>query len=282
MKDKQEIGKEMHEIARAVSKGATPYIAILQPRRTFEEMPAQHLVNHIERMIDLTSMSVSFHAIDGNPVDVAYCYLIEKAIEDNAKYALCIEEDVVIPWYGARRLLETSKEFPEAIIVGVYYIKFGGVMISELDNEGRPQPIDPTPNTGLRRNIYSCGLGCALIPLEAIYKIKERFVDVPLFCVVPEGCWGDSDIKAIGQDTWFYHLAHECGIEIICDTHVQCLHIELATGKYVAHPAVNLDDYVTKIPITEPLTLKDRERVSADYIRRMQAPEWNKGEGGEK
>jgi hypothetical protein len=35
---------------------------------------------------------------------------------------------------------------------------------------------------------------------------------------------------------------------------------------------VNLDDYVTSIPITEPLTLKDRERVSRDYINRMQLP----------
>jgi cephalosporin hydroxylase len=120
-------------------------------------------------------------------------------------------------------------------------------------------------------------LGCALIPLSVIRKIKEKFVDIPLFCIVPDRCWDDEEVKALGQDTWFYHLVAECGIEVICDTHVQCLHMELATGKYSAHPDVNLDDYLTNIPITTPLTLKDRNRVSADYLSRMQLPEYVNG-----
>jgi cephalosporin hydroxylase len=228
-------------------------------------------------MVDFTSMSVSYHAIDGNPVDVADCYLMDKAIEDKAKYALFIEEDVVVPWHGAVQLIETSQQYPDAIIVGVYYVKFSGVMLSQRDEENRWSCIDATPNTGLRRNIAGCGLGCALIPLSVIYKIKQNFPDIPLFCIVPEKCWGDEEVKGIGQDTWFYHLVKECGIEVICDTRVQCLHIELATGKYTAHPDVNLDDYVTSIPITEPLTLKDRERVSRDYIDRMQLPGYING-----
>ena len=276
--NKNEITQQIHDIASEFSAPSfsVPYIAILQPRRTFRETPAQQLENHVERMIDLTSMSVSFHAIDGNPVDVAYNYLIEKAIDDNAKYAITIEEDVVVPWDGVKRLLKTSQDYPDAIIVGVYYIKFGDVMISLRDSDNRWFPIDPTPNTVIRRNIQSCGLGCTLIPIHVIHKIKAEFPDLPLFCVVPEGCWSDPEIKDIGVDTWFYHLAAKCGVEIICDTHVQCLHVELATGKYTAHPDVNLDDYVTNMPISSPLTLRDRERVSMDYIRRIQAPEWAK------
>jgi len=260
MKSNEQITKEIHEIALGFSESSfcVPYVAILQPRRDFREVPAQQLQSHINRMVDFTSMSVSFHAIDGNPVDVAYNYLIEKALEDNAKYALCIEEDTVLPSYGAVRLIETAEKYPDSIIVGVYYVKFGGPMISRLDEERRWTYIDATPNTGLRRNIPSCGLGCALIPLSVIRKIKEKFVDIPLFCIVPEKCWGDDRIKALGQDTWFYNLVAKCGIEVICDTHVQCLHVELSTGKYSAHPDVNLDDYITNFPITEPLTLKDR------------------------
>lgn len=281
MKINEQITNEIHDIAKefASKSFCSPYISILQPRRDFRETPAQQLQSHINRMVDFTSMSVSFHAIDGNPVDVASNWLIEKAIEDNSKYALFIEEDTVLPAYGAVKLLETSEKHPDAIIVGVYYVKFGGPMISRKDEHNRWTYIDATPNTGLRRNIPSCGLGCALIPMSVIHKLKEMFKDIPLFCMVPDKCWGDPDVKALGQDTWFYHLVEKAGIEVICDTAVQCLHMELATGKYTAHPDVNLDDYITSIPITTPLTLKDRKRVSADYIRRMQQPEYINGLG---
>ena len=267
-KSDEQITKEVHEIALEFSEASwcTPYVAILQPRRDFREMPAQQLQSHINRMVDFTSMSVSFHAIDGNPVDVADNWLIEQALEDNAKYALFIEEDTVLPSYGAVRLIETAEKNPGCIVVGVYYVKFGGPMISQLDDQRRWTYIDATPNTGLRRNIPSCGLGCCLIPMDCIRKIKEKFVDIPLFCIVPDKCWGDDRVKALGQDTWFYHLVEKCGIEVICDTHVQCLHMELATGKYTAHPDVDLNDYITNIPIAGPLTLQDRNRVSADYL----------------
>ena len=279
MKSNEQITNEIHEIAREFSDTSfcTPYVAILQPRRDFRETPAQQLASHINRMVDFTSMSVSFHAIDGNPVDVADNYLIEKALEDNAKYALFIEEDTVLPSYGAVNLIKTAEEHPGTIVVGVYYVKFGGPMISQKDEENRWSYIDATPNTGLRRNVVSCGLGCALIPMDVIRKMKAKYVDIPLFCIVPEKCWGDEEVKALGQDTWFYHLVANCGIEVICDTSVQCLHMELATGKYTAHPDVNIDDYITEIPITTPLTLKDRKRVSADYLSRMQLPEFING-----
>ena len=279
MKTREQITSEIHEIARGFGESSfcTPYVSILQPRRDIRETPAQQLASHINRMVDFSSMSVSFHAIGGQPVDVADCYLIEKALEDNSKYALFIEDDTVLPSYGAVRLIETSKQHPGAIIVGVYYVKFGGPMISMKDEESRWTYIDATPNTGLRRNIPSCGLGCCLIPMECIRRIKAQFPDIPLFCIVPEGCWGDDRVKALGQDTWFYNLVAKCGIEVICDTSVQCLHMELSTGKYTAHPDVNLDDYLTSIPITEPLTLRDRDRVSAVYVSTLRQPNFING-----
>lgn len=278
MKTQDQISKEMHAIAlQASTETIKPYIAILQPRRTFKEIPVQRLDASVNRMLDCTSMSVSFHAIDGNPVDVAENWLIQKAIDDNVKYAFFAEEDTAIPFYGLMNLLQTSDKYPDAIIVGVYYVKFGGPMMGCSDEDGRWRYLDVTPNTGVRRDIRFSGLGCALIPMSCVRKIQERFPDIPLFCVVPEGCWGDDKIRAIGNDTWFYHLAHECGIEVIADTSVQCLHVELATGKYAAHPDVDLDDYVTNFPITDRLTYKDRKRVEHDYHSRINKPEWADG-----
>lgn len=279
MKTNEQITSEIHEIAKgfAESSFCAPYVAILQPRRDFREQPAQQLQSHINRMIDFTSMSVSYHAIDGNPVDISRCWLMEQAVKDDAKYALFIDEDTALPAYGAVRLIETAEKNPDAIVVGVYYVKFGGPMISRLDEKRRWTYIDATPNTGLRRNIPSCGLGCALIPLSVIRKIQAKFPQIPLFCIVPEGCWGDKTIKALGEDTWFYRLAELAGVEVICDTSVQCLHMELKTGKYTAHPDVNLNDYITNMPVTTPLTLQDRNRVSAEYIARIQQPGYING-----
>lgn len=280
MKTNEQITKEIHEIAKGFSEASwcVPYVAILQPRRDFREMPAQQLQSHINRMVDFTSMSVSYHAIDQNPVDVARCWCMDQALKDDAKYALFIDEDTALPSYGAVRLIETSKKFnDEKIIVGVYYVKFGGPMISQLDEKRRWTYIDATPNTGLRRNIPSCGLGCALIPLNVVRKIQAKFPQIPLFCIVPEGCWGDKTVKALGEDTWWFRLVELCGIEVVCDTHVHCLHIDLATGKYSAHPDVNLDDYITNVKLAGPLTLKDRNRVSTEYLARLQQPGYING-----
>lgn len=270
-RDPKEISKEMHEIAvEHCQTRQKPYISILQPRRNFKETPAQQLQDWKNRMVDMTSVAVSFHGIDQNPVDSARCYLIEKAEEDDAKYALFVDEDTALPYYGVRNLIKASEQFnDEKIITGIYWVKFGNVMMSVLDECERWVLPDVTPNSGLIRNVVSTGLGCALIPLKVIKKLRERFVDIPLFCIVPENTWGDDKVTFMGEDTWFYALCKKAGIEVIGDTSVQCLHMELATGKYESHPDVCLDDYLTNIPIKEKLTMRDRNRVSKDYHDRI-------------
>ena len=271
MRDTEEIKEEMHQIAvEHCQTRQKPYISILQPRRSFEETPAQQLQDWRGRMVDMTSVAVSFHAIDQNPVDTARNYLIEKAMEDDSKYALFVDEDTALPYYGVRNLIKTSQQFnDEKIITGIYYVKFGNVMMSVLDECDRWILPDDTPNSGLIRNVMSTGLGCALIPLKVIKKLRERFVDIPLFCIVPEKTWNDDKVTFMGEDTWFYALCKKAGIEVIGDTSCHCVHMELRTGKYEAHPDINLEDYVTNIPLTTKLTMSDRNRVSNDYHDRI-------------
>lgn len=269
-KTNEQITNEVHQIAKEFSiTKQKPFIAVLQPRRNLKETPAQQLQSWKSRMIDLTSVAVSYHAIDGNPVDSARCYLMEKALEDDAKYALFIDEDTALPYDGVIKMLDVSKQFPDAIISGIYYVKFGNVMMSILDEEQRWVLPDVSPNAPLIRNVMSTGLGCALIPLSVIKRIKAKFQDIPLFCIVPDNTWGDNDVVFIGEDTWFFNLARKCGIETIGVPSVQCLHMELATGKYAAHKDIKLEEYITNISIATPLTLADRLRVSKDYIDRI-------------
>jgi len=261
--------EKIYEIVKQYSgKRQKPFVTILQPRRNMEETPAQQLSNWQNRHIDTTSFAVSYHAIGGQPVDVARNYLVEEAIKDDCSYILFVDEDTVLPFDGLNQLLETSRKFPDAIINGIYYVKFGQPMISVKDGDERIIVPDVTPNQ-IIRNVFNVGLGCTLIPLSIIKRLKKDYPDVPLFCIVPAKCFGDDDIKMMGEDTWFYELCKLAGIEIIADTNVQCLHMELATGKFTAHPDVNLENYVTNIPITERLTLADRQRVSKDYFDRI-------------
>lgn len=286
MKSQQEISSLMHEIAvEHCQTRQKPYISILQPRRNFKETPAQQLQDWKNRMVDMTSVAVSFHGIDQNPVDSARCYLIEKAEEDDAKYALFVDEDTVLPYFGVRNLIKTSEQFnDEKIITGIYYVKFGNVMMSVMDECERWVLPDVTPNSGLVRNVVSTGLGCALIPLKVIKKLRETFESIPLFCIVPEKTWGDDKVTFMGEDTWFYALCKKAGIEVIGDTSCHCLHLELATGRYASHPDVNLDDYLTNIKIDVPLTMSDRNRVSKEYHDRICMPQQveNKEEDKEK
>ena len=271
MKTNEEITADVKKIAQEFSSHKVmPWVTILQPRRDNSETPAQQLISWQNRHIDTTSMAVGFHSIDGYSVDAARCILMDKALEDNPKYVLFVDEDTALPRYGLMNLIKTSNQFPDAIISGIYYVKFGNPMISVKDEYGRAYPADVTPNSGVIRNV-SLGLGCALIPMHIIHKIRETYPDVPLFCIVPENTWGDESIVRMGEDTWFYNLVDKCGFEVIGDTSVHCLHMELSTGKYSAHPDVNLDDYATNIPIKERLTEKDIHRVARDYFNRYQS-----------
>lgn len=275
----QNIKEEMYKIAKEFSLNATkPYIAILQPRRDLEEAPAQNLSEWSNRHINTTSFAISYHAVGGYPVDVARNMLIDKAIKDDPKYILFVDEDTVLPWDAVVNLLETSAKYPNTIVNGVYYVKFGNVMISIFDECSRLMVPDVTPNTGVIRDVENIGLGCTLIPMGIIHKLKTTFKDIPLSCVVPSGMWGDPDIKFMGEDTWFYNLCRKINIEVIADTRVHCLHMELKTGKYEAHPDVDLGTFKTNIPIAGKLGLQDQERVSEDYMSRICESNFTEGE----
>ena len=154
MKTREEITNQIHELAKEYCvNGQKPYITILQARRNLNETPAQQLMSWQNRMINVSSISVSYHAIDGNPVDTARCYLMEKALGDDSKYALFVDEDTVLPYDGVMNLIETAKQFPDAIITGIYYVKFGNVMVSVRDEADRWVIPDVTPKYYIEQKI---------------------------------------------------------------------------------------------------------------------------------
>lgn len=261
MYSREKIIKVMHEIAEG-SKEISPYVVIAQPRRIKEEVPAQKLDGYEALHIDLLGISHGFIDVYGEKVDVARNYLIEQVLQSDAKYLFFVGEDTVIPYDGFRKLHKTAEANPGAVICGVYYLKLSNPMIMVREKNWISIPnVDP----GQLIEAWQTGMDAMLIPTDVLRKMKEEDPEIP-FCCIANNIDG---IPFIGEDNFFVHRLHKLGIKLLVDTDVQCLHIDLESGKYTAHPSVDLRNYYTNIKITEPLTLADKEYIDKRWLNRL-------------
>ena len=254
-------------IAREIEAEAEqikPYVIICQPRRDEKELAAQKLDGYHFLQVNFDGFSRAFTQISGEKVDVARNVLMERAIESGAKYMIFIGEDTVLPFDGWLKLHETAEANPGCMVVGVYYVKMSVPMIMiKKDNVVVPANVEPG-------QIIECqeqGLDCAVIPIEILKKMKADAPDVPFCCIIPENLV--DGIPFIGEDNFFNYRLRKAGFRTLCNTDVQCLHMDLASGKFTAHPSVNLDNYFTQIPVTERLTFRDKMYIDKRWIDRI-------------
>jgi Methyltransferase domain len=251
----------MHEIKNE-SDQIGPYVVIAQPRRDKREVAAQNFDGHIGLHVDLHGFSHGFVDIDGQLVDVARNYLIEEAIASGAKYLFFIGEDTVVPYDAFKILHRTAEQNPGSVVVGVYYIKLSDAMIMVRTGDWITVPnVDP----GQILEAWQTGMDCMLIPIDLLKEMKEEEPELP-FCCIGNNVDG---IPFIGEDNFFVHRLHKRGTKLLVNTDVQCLHMDLASGKYTAHPDVDLRKYYTNIPITERLKLEDKEFIDKRWLNRL-------------
>ena len=249
------------------SKGMISYVVIAQPRRDLDETPAQKLDGLVIH-IDTTGYSRGFINIGGEKTDVARNYLMEACVDSGAKYMLFVGEDTVMPHDGFLRLHDTCEQNPGSIAIGVYYMKGSSPMI--MVNDGKwigVANVDP----GQKPFKVACaGMDAMLIPISILQRMKEEEPENPFCCILNDvQIDKDTHVDFIGEDNYFYNRCHQMNIPILCNTDVQCLHMDLATGKYTAHPSVDLDNYITTIPITERITFKDRKYIENRWTSRL-------------
>lgn len=263
MYSKEKIYEVLHDLCEG-SKIIKPYVVIAQPRRDLNETPAQEFNDYQITHVDFCGYSRGFLNIGGEMVDVARNYLIETAIaESGAKYLLFVGEDTVLPYDAFTKLHKTAEENPDSMVVGVYYIKHSipMIMVKTEDNYIIPANVDP----GQIIDAWMTGLDAALIPIKLLKKMKDETPDLP-FCVIANKV---EDMPFIGEDNFFVHRWHKAGNRILVNTDVQCLHMDLASGKYTAHPSVNLKNYYTNIPVTEPLNINDKAETDKRWSDRL-------------
>jgi hypothetical protein len=269
MYNRDKIIKIMHDIYQE-SKAIAPYVAVCQPRRDLTETPAQRLDGHEALHVDFLGFSHGFCNIGGEKVDVARNYLIEQALQSGAKYLFFVGEDTVIPYHGFKRLLKTAEENPNSIVTGVYYIKLSNAMIMVRENNWISIPnVDP----GQIIEAWMTGMDAMLIPIEILQRMRDQDPEIPFCCI---GNNISPEISFIGEDNFFIHRIHKMGVKLLVNTDVQCLHIDLASGKYTAHPDVDLNNYYTNIPITTPLTLQDKKYIDQRWMDRLPKGSFNK------
>jgi len=245
------------------SKTIAPYVLIAQPRRNLEETAAQNFDGYDGLHIDLMGFSHGFVHIGGEKVDVARNYLIEQALTSGAKYMLFIGEDTVLPYDGFKVLHETAEANPDAVVTGVYYIKCSDAMIMVRNKDWITIPnVDP----GQLIEAWQTGMDVMMIPISVLQAMKDEAPDLPFTCI---GNNINDEIPFIGEDNFFVHRLHKRGTKLLVNTDVQCLHMDLASGLYTAHPSVDLKNYYTNIKPTRPLTLDDKEFIDRRWADRL-------------
>lgn len=251
--------REIH----AESMTIAPYVVIAQPRRNKEEIPAQTFNGHGTTHVDMMGHSHGFIDIGGEKVDVARNYLIEQCLDSGAKYLFFIGDDTVVPWNAFDLLHKTAEANPNTIVTGVYYIKCSNAMIMVRTPENHV--VIPNVDPGQILDTWQTGMDCMLIPISILKRMKEQDPDLPFTCVAN----GIEDIPFVGEDNFFTYRTRKMGIKTLCNTDVQCLHMDTASGKYTAHPSVDLKNYYTNIKPTTVLTLEDKAYIDHRWTSRL-------------
>ena len=244
------------------AKDIKPYVVIAQPRRNKEETAAQTFNGYGLCHVALMGHSHGYVDVSGQLVDVARNYLIEQVLESGAKYMFFIGDDTVVPYDAFEKLLKTCEENPGHIAAGVYYIKCAHAMISVKKDD---HIIVPDVSPGQTFEAWQTGMDVMLIPIETLQRMKNEDPDLPFTCVAN----GIEDIPFVGEDNFFLHRCRKSGVKVLVNTDVQCLHMDLATGKYTAHPSVNINNYFTNIKPTTPLTIEDKMFIDFRWTSRL-------------
>lgn len=262
--NREKIMSIMDEII-SESQSIKPYVLIAQPRRDLNETPAQKLDGALGLHVDFSGYSHAFTNIGGEKIDVARNYLMDIACETEAKYLLSVGEDTVLPYDGFTLLHKTAEENPNAVVSGVYYIKLSSPMVMVRTQENFIVPVDVTPGQ-IIHNVHLIGMDAMLIPISILRKMKNDEPELPFCCI-----YNNESIPAgfVGEDNFFTYRLRKMGVDIICNTDVQCLHIDIESGKYTAHPDINISKYFTNIPIGERLTFEDKRKIDERYVKRI-------------
>lgn len=161
------------------------------------------------------------------------------------------------------KFTQNSRKNPDAVVVGIYYLKLSSPMIMIKTEDNFIIPADVTP--GQVYEAWQTGLDCALIPISILKKMKEEEPELP-FCCIASGIEG---LPFIGEDNFFVHRLRKHNFRLLVNTDVQALHCDLQLHKYTAYHDINLKNYFTNFPLEGRLEMKDKEIIDKRWVDRL-------------
>lgn len=158
----------------------------------------------------------------GMPFDHARNSVCQRAIAENYKWLMFIDDDVIMPPDTYARLSSHGYD----IVTGLYYKRSAPIAPVLLrDTKPSPSYVTDIVAPGVSE-VDLCGAGCLLISVKALKTISypwfewkvDRY-DLP----PPDRC---------SEDFSFCRKAKQSGFKIYVDTSVQCKHIGLGESAF--------------------------------------------------
>jgi len=183
--------------------------------------------------------------------------VVRKAKERGCKWLFFLDDDVFLPNNALSKLLKQDKD----IITGIYWTKTkesNPVLFKKL-GEGPYYdfPLDSVVE------VEGAGMGCCLINM----RVFDAFDKAGINYFVEQGIHVDKNgkvhnLKAPGEDHWFFLKAKELGFKVFADTSLLCDHYDHKTKKMYPQP-----DVVQEI-CKKRLIQEGRSDIIEDYDKR--------------
>jgi hypothetical protein len=156
---------------------------------------------------------------------------IKKAIAEGFQFIQWIDDDLILPKNALVKLIQHGAD----IVGGFYYRKYEpiescGMHEYTINNELVPRPITNFKIGEVIHNTLVLPSGCTLINLDIF---KNDKMEEPWYRTVTI-----TGAPAITEDTYFCQKARLAGYDVLTDTGVQCIHVDLASNRIFGHPEI--------------------------------------------
>lgn len=148
--------------------------------------------------------------IDGRTTAAAYNEAARVALNDNADFLLCVEDDHIIPQGTFEKLWDAHQQSGTRSIVGAWY-----------PQKREPRAGAPIILRGGRRDYLDDGDG----QLHDVYTVPQGFTLIPVsaFRDIPQPWFVTTD--CLTQDGFFSQKAREAGYKLLVDTSAKIKHV---------------------------------------------------------
>lgn len=200
-----------------------------------------------------TNFAMHFRAVTGYEVGDARNILVQEAINSGAKYLVTIDEDVFGPANGIRTLFYRLETHPEWTVCGGVYATKTIPPEPLIFKEWGAGPawdwkigeLIPVVSTGCGFHMFRVS-DLAAMKAPQPYTIRNPWSGAEM--VVRQ--WfktgkdyvndaGVAALEAHTEDSWFYKMCEEEGLQVWIDTSIQCRHYNKHNGMLYECPTLD-------------------------------------------